>query len=230
MEEKYIEPELIGWSKQAEIALAGFDLVQRHMAWATTVALSLYKRYSFSTLEAGDFINHAMIGLIESASRFEASKSVNFRAYAGRRIHGAILNNISKYSEKDELYQFQKRRLDDSLKAIYAEHKEESVEARLINTILDLAVVCFLDEDLDHQTIQHQCTFGFEKQEIPLLLSRIKKASFELPDKEKQVLSLHYEQYVEFADISTLMNISKGRVSQLHSNGLRLLRKRLNWE
>jgi RNA polymerase sigma factor for flagellar operon FliA len=44
-----------------------------------------------------------------------------------------------------------------------------------------------------------------------------------LPDRHRTVLSLHYMEQVLLRDIASLLSVTESRVSQIHSEGLRML-------
>jgi RNA polymerase sigma factor for flagellar operon FliA len=48
-----------------------------------------------------------------------------------------------------------------------------------------------------------------------------------LPARQQQVIRLHYFNGLQFVDIAEAMGITKGRVSQLHKEGLEQLRRML---
>jgi RNA polymerase sigma factor for flagellar operon FliA len=48
-----------------------------------------------------------------------------------------------------------------------------------------------------------------------------------LPEKVAFVIDQHYRRDVPFQQIAILLGLSKGRVSQLHAQGLDLLRKQM---
>ncbi len=48
-----------------------------------------------------------------------------------------------------------------------------------------------------------------------------------LNEKEQMVISLYYKEQLKIKEISSIMGISDSRVSQIHSNALRKLKKHL---
>ncbi|MBC7987854.1 MAG: hypothetical protein H7X93_14475 [Sphingomonadaceae bacterium] len=45
--------------------------------------------------------------------------------------------------------------------------------------------------------------------------------------RERDIVRYHYQEGLDFTQIGLLMNLTKGRISQLHRTTLALLRKRL---
>ncbi|MCO6547899.1 MAG: sigma-70 family RNA polymerase sigma factor, partial [Gilliamella sp.] len=50
-----------------------------------------------------------------------------------------------------------------------------------------------------------------------------------LPEKEKLVLSLYYQEDLNLKEIGKVMNISESRVSQLHSQAIKRIQSKVNF-
>ena len=50
-----------------------------------------------------------------------------------------------------------------------------------------------------------------------------------LPEREAAIIRQHYENGVSFSQIAQLLDLSKGRVSQLHAHALAKLRTRIGY-
>ena len=59
------------------------------------------------------------------------------------------------------------------------------------------------------------------------LREQVLKAIDGLPDREKQVLSLYYQDELNLKEIGAVLNVGESRVSQLHSQAIKRLRARL---
>ncbi len=56
---------------------------------------------------------------------------------------------------------------------------------------------------------------------------RIAEAIGQLPEREKLVLALYYDEELNLKEIGLVLSVSESRVSQLHSQALLRLRSRL---
>jgi len=83
-------------TKAEQRALAHRDrLVLEHLEWARGIAAKLARRLpTWFTPE--ELVGPAEIGLIEAASRYDATKNDNFRAYAQRRVFGSCIGAIRR--------------------------------------------------------------------------------------------------------------------------------------
>lgn len=78
-------------------------LVEEHLQWARGIAESVVRKLpTWFTVE--DLIGPAEIGLIQAASRYDASKNDNFRAYAQQRVFGACIASIRRREYKERAH------------------------------------------------------------------------------------------------------------------------------
>ena len=73
---------------QQELVLKHADLVKR-------IAYHLVSRMP-PNVEVDDLIQSGMIGLMDAAKHYSATKGANFETYAGIRIRGAMLDEVRK--------------------------------------------------------------------------------------------------------------------------------------
>ena len=68
---------------------------------------------------------------------------------------------------------------------------------------------------------------AYARTEMQQLRSRLAEFVQELPAAERRVISRHYFQQIPFEEIAKGVGVTKGRISQLHTAGLRRLRELL---
>ena len=201
-----------------------------HRQWSQAVALKTYRTYYVSGLGRQDYIQYASIGLLESIDRYEPNRGVGFRSYAVKRIRGAILTNIAKFSEESSFGVWRKRQISDRLQSLTKQQGSTTEPERLvIETILDLATSFLIEEELDltlAQQEEHSDLNGFESDALVHNIT----ATFEgLPQNMREVMELHYTEHKSFSDIAKQIGLSLGRVSQIHSSAIETIRKKLCW-
>jgi RNA polymerase sigma factor for flagellar operon FliA len=86
------------------------------------------------------------------------------------------------------------------------------------------------EEGSEHFLDQHKSSE--EGDALRLLMSaefreNLKVAIGNLPEREKVLMSLYYEQDLNLKEIGAVMNITESRVSQLHSQAIARLRVKL---
>jgi RNA polymerase sigma factor FliA len=108
MDIEYRFPQEFNWIGQTELwpvrdenwSRSKKDLFAKYKNWSQALAYQLYAIYHVDGMESDDYINYAMIGLLESIERFDPRFGISFKFFAKKRIKGGILNNIVKFSEK----------------------------------------------------------------------------------------------------------------------------------
>jgi len=78
----------VGEVPQQELVIKHADLVKR-------IAYHLVSRMP-PNVEVDDLIQSGMIGLLDAAKHYSATKGANFETYAGIRIRGAMLDEVRK--------------------------------------------------------------------------------------------------------------------------------------
>ena len=215
--------------KNAGDTCAREQLIEHYLSFARMLAAKLYARRTYPELEFHDYFQHASIGLIEAVDRFDLSKAVKFEAYASSRINGAILSGIETLSEKQEQVSARKRILASRTKALSddqddANQTSEDTFASLAELAIGLATGLMLDDSGMYQRDEDGFDGDvYQSLELRQLQKKVVAAVQSLKKNEQRVISYHYLQGLPFEEVSKIMKLSKGRVSQIHREGLRHL-------
>ncbi len=211
------------------------------------IALKTVGRYQhFNYMD--DIVNEGLIALLDAVEKFDPQKKVKFETYASIKVRGAMID----YIRKQDCFP---RRLKRIAKNII--EAENDLNHRLGRTPTDQELADFLEVSLEeYEKMQAEtCALnmlsfeeiiyekGLENIEISLTGDPIRgpeqvvaekeledvlaKDIEMLNDKEKIVISLYYKEQLKIKEISDVMGISDSRVSQIHSNALRKLKKHL---
>jgi len=229
------------YANHEEDSVAG--RVERHAPLVKKIALHLLARLPDS-VQLDDLMQAGMIGLLEAAQKYEAGKGATFETYAGIRIRGAIVDEIRRGDWVPRSVHRNARKVSEAIRV---------VEARTGSEADDRAVAAELGMSINEY---HQClhdTAGgrlfsldelSEEGEAPIesddlpdnplvdLTSGAFRASLaaainELPEREKLILSLYYQEELNLKEIGAVIGVSEGRVSQLLSQSAARLRSRL---
>jgi len=204
-----------------------------------------------ANVELDDMIQAGMIGLMDAVNRFEESQGTQFEVYAASRIRGSMLDELrasdwlprsARKSQRDienAIHRLEQRlqraphetEIAGELNLSVPEYREFLGEAR------GAQLVYFDDlgghsEDEDYLE-RHVAATGAE----PLEMLRDKRfrgalvaAIEELPEREKLLMSMYYEQDMNLREIGAVMGVTESRVCQLHSQAVSRLRAKLkNW-
>ena len=72
-----------------------YELIERYAPLVKRIAYHLLARLP-ANVQVEDLIQAGMIGLLEVANKYDASKGASFETYAGIRIRGAMLDEVRK--------------------------------------------------------------------------------------------------------------------------------------
>lgn len=200
-------------------------LFARYRGLAGLLAASEFRRRPAYGLERRDFDQLASQGLMEAIDRFDPGRGVPFEAYARYRIRGAISNGLARSSEGAALY-VEKRRVElerlEVLKKAGETLPEDPLGA-LTQFVTGLAIGFMLDEAADID-VESAASDAWQSIAWRDLLHSLRHAVSKLPDGERDVVVRHYFSGTSFADIAAGMQLSRGRVSQIHKAALDRLR------
>jgi RNA polymerase sigma factor FliA len=205
-------------------------LVRYHLELARKIAASLYAQRVSNEVEFQDYLQYARVGLMESIDRFDPSREASFPTYATYRIRGSILNGIEHASEhiaqrehrrrvrtEERLISARERTQSDDEKDALSEMVDITIALALGYVLEDSGLWRSLDEDVESDP--------YKSYEFKRLRERMGLIVQALPEREQAIVKYHYFEHMEFIDIGELLGLSKGRISQLHSRALRLIRE-----
>ena len=201
-----------------------------------------------ASVQVDDLVQAGMIGLMDAAGRFEEGQGAQFETYASQRIKGAMLDELRA---NDWMPRGVRRAQRDIEKAIgRLEHRlgrapTEPEVAREMN--LSLPQYQNLLADARGAQLIHFDNADDDGDGDPYLdrhladvrgdpLEQVKDARFRkalvgaielLPEREKMLMGMYYEQELNFREIAAIMGVTESRICQLHSQAVARIRTRL---
>ncbi len=201
-----------------------------------------------SSVQVDDLIQSGMIGLMEAARKYQASKGASFETYAGIRIRGAMLDEIRKGDWAPRSVHRNSRRIAEAIRFVEGQtgrDAQDSEVAKALDMTLDeyyqrlqdsVGSRLFSFEDLLTQQGQGSREGEFRSGESSPLeglqtqhfQQHLAKAISKLPEREQLVLALYYDEELNLKEIGAVLEVSESRVSQIHSQAAHRLRARLS--
>jgi RNA polymerase sigma factor for flagellar operon FliA len=180
-------------------------------------------------LEFGDYRQFAMVGLLESIDRYVPGGAAQFRTFATRRIQGAILNGLEHLDERLEQAAAWRRARRARAESLVPDQLDVRSADRLLIDLGEVAIGLALGFILEGSGMvldpdAARCDALHDQVELRQLRRRLWDAVKQLPERERGIIELHYAQGRRFDEIAEGLDLSKGRVSQLHARAVRLLR------
>jgi len=204
--------------------------------FARVVAASYYARRFDNEIEYAEYAQLAHLGMLEAIQRFDPSFGVQFKTFASRRMHGAILDGIERLTEKQQQIAAVRRLRAQRTQSLLAPDGDERPNGpvsrtpeqvlRFVSEIgLGMAVAWLLEGTGMVDSGDSSATFPFyQSVELRQLRERLLELVKALPSQQSKVVSAHYLQEMPFEEIARSQGLSKGRISQLHKQALIALR------
>jgi RNA polymerase sigma factor FliA len=203
-------------------------IVDQHVPYARVVAAAYYRRRFHDEIPFDDYLQSARLALLECVDRYDPALGTSFRTYAARRMHGAILDNVDSYSEKQRQIAATRAMRAERIESLRDSSDDDDLFVRLANVSVGLALSIMLEGTAmvaSDATACPQAPSPYQRCELQQLRQQIHQLVDSLPDNEKRVIKHHYLQSIPFDAIAQSMNLTKGRISQLHKAALQRLRQ-----
>jgi len=229
--------------KQIQYAEA---LIVQHAPLVKRIAHHLMARLPASVV-VDDLIQAGMIGLLEASKKYETGRGAAFETYAGIRIRGAMMDEVRKGDWVPRSVHRNSRRISEAIKTIEGrtgrDASDEEVAAEL-DMSLDEYFACLKDSNAGklfslEELAEHNEGQGLELESESLtgrpseefgaqaFKTALVKQIEHLPEREKLVLSLYYEEEMNLKEIGLILDVSESRVSQIHSQAAARLKSRM---
>lgn len=203
-------------------------LFNRYVPLARAIAAAKFHQRR-GAAERGDFEHFAYEGLLQAIDRFDPLLGVPFSAYARRRIVGSIADGLARMSEVNAQIS-QRRRLEQERMRSLAPSAAAADDP--LAALSDLAVGLALGLMLEGTSLMaangaDTRPTAYESLEWREMQARLVTEVQKLPEKEAVIVRQHYHNGLSLAQIAELLDLSRGRISQLHRSALERLRKRI---
>jgi len=219
------------------------DWVIQHAPLVKRIAYHLMGRLP-DTVQIEDLIQAGMLGLLEAVKQYDASQGASFETYAGIRIRGAMLDELRRADWTPRSVHKKARMAAEAIRNVEnrlgRDANETEVAAQMgvsleeYRHILQDTAACktFSVEELiqgedsviDEIHTQHHPEQQFIEQSFQQALAN---AIADLPERERLVISLYYDEELNLREIGQVLEVSESRVSQICSQALLRLRARL---
>ncbi len=197
-------------------------------------------------VEVDDLIANGVLGLVDAVSKFDTTKRVKLESYARHRVRGGILDGLRGADPASR----DLRRKNKKIQKLYRELemklgrpvKDEEIAAALgVNlaqwhsTLNEIQSVGFdfgarpisagPTSNAVSRRIEPALLAGNEADPFDLCYRReqreiLGRALSHLRERERQIITLYYQQELTMKQIADRLNVDESRVSQLHSAAL----------
>jgi RNA polymerase sigma factor for flagellar operon FliA len=187
-------------------------------------------------LDFEDLVMVGIIGLIDAMNKFKKDKKNQFKTYAEFRIRGEIIDELRKQDwmtrserSKQKKYKRAKNHLTEELGRTPTSLEISNVLSFKSKDMIRMEQYEIGDtikqykegETLGSENLQSS---EFDHYSLKKTLSVVLD---ELPRTMRLILTLKYFEDLNFFEISKVVNLSEGRICQLHSEALGILKNYL---
>ena len=201
------------------------------------------------TVEVDDLVNVGIIGLIQAIERYDPSRDNKFMTYAVFRIKGAVLSELRSRDFLGRTTRKKIRSLEKAYMSLEQKLGREALDEEVAEALeMDLEQFYQVKRMSSISFVSFEelgCTSRDEKEvflnslmnsdgDDALSLTTIKEIKGtlarhieHLPEKERLVVSMYYNDEMTMKEIGMVLEITESRVSQIHSQAVIRLRSKL---
>jgi len=213
------------------------DLVRR-------IAYHLVGRLPES-VDVNDLIQTGMVGLMEAARNFKSDRGANFATYAGIRIRGAMLDELRRGDWSPRSVHRRNRQLAEAMERLERRLGRSAEPAEIANEMgveieeyfqivqdATQARMLSVDDMLNPDAESTQLSVDDGTPDACMLAEQMRQSVAEaidsLPEREKIMMRLYYEDDMNLREIGEVLGVSESRVCQLHGQALTRIRARVH--
>lgn len=202
------------------------------------------------SVQVDDLIQNGMLGLLDAIARYDEGPGAQFETYAVQRIRGAMLDGLRENDWLPRGLRREMRRVEAAVCALEQQHGRVPLERELAEA-LGMPLEEYqklLQEARGHQLVyledlgdsdegegegyleRHLASSHSDPLELLLdqnMRSVLITAIDELPDREKMMMALYYDEELNLREIGEVMGVTESRVCQLHTQAIARLRSRM---
>lgn len=200
-----------------------------------------------ANVQVEDLVQTGMLGLLDAIQRYDAAQGAQFETYASQRIRGAMLDGLRSSDWFPREVRRNSRRVEDAIHV---------TEQRLGRTVTEREVADELgipleeyhrllletrgnqlvyyndyDEEGEDHFLDRHCGDSASEPLARLMgenfHSELTRAIANLPEREKLVMALYYDEELNLKEIGEVLGVGESRVCQLHSQAIARLRSKL---
>ncbi|MGE4505555.1 MAG: FliA/WhiG family RNA polymerase sigma factor [Desulfovibrionaceae bacterium] len=199
-------------------------------------------------VELGELMSAGSLGLLDALKKFRPDLGIRFDTYSENRIKGAMLDELRRMDWFSRGLRQKVKTIEEAIRRIEHETGEpataEQIERRTGMSAKEVQVgmealqnqMCVSLDAFQDNLLGSRDASGenepYQNTAFQEMVTKVAGLIEELTEREKLVIALYYGEELNMKETAEVMEITEGRVSQLHSQALRKLREnyRLKYE
>lgn len=217
--------------------------IEQYLPMVRRQALALQVRLP-ANIDLDDLIQAGVLGLLDSMSRFDADAGASFATFASQRVRGAMIDELRSRDWLPRSVRRNARAMDASVRKLeqkYGRPPSEIEIAEDLEMTLEEYRQLLSDtncgyllpfEELVSEGGEPEADDSSFARPFDALLdvqqrARLVEAIEELPEREKLLMALYYQEELNLKEIGVVLGVTESRVCQLHSQAVGRLRTKL---
>jgi RNA polymerase sigma factor for flagellar operon FliA len=200
-----------------------------------------------ASVEVDDLIQVGLIGLMDAVSRFDGTQGAQFESYATQRIRGAMLDELREADWLPRHVRQKSRQIETAIHSLQQRLGKPPTEQEIskemgipidqyqgmLNDVKGSQLLYYEDfSDDDSANFLERYLVDGSSDPLALLEDEGFRASLieaihTLPERERSMMGMYYEQDMNLKEIGVVLGVSESRVCQLHSQAVARLRAQL---
>jgi len=200
-----------------------------------------------ASVEVDDLIQVGLIGLMDAVGRFDGTQGAQFESYATQRIRGAMLDELREADWLPRHVRQKSRQIESAIHRLEQRNGKSPTEHE-ISAELGLAIdqyqsmlgdvkcsqLLYYEDFSDEDSASFLERYLVDGSNDPLSVledegfrAGLVAAIHHLPERERSMMGMYYEQDMNLKEIGAVLGVSESRVCQLHSQAVARLRAQL---
>lgn len=222
------------------------DVIRQYLPLVKRIAYHMMARLPAS-VEVDDLIQVGLIGLMDAVNRFDGSQGAQFESYATQRIRGAMLDDLRDADWLPRHIRQKSRAIESAINKLAQRNGRPPTELEISAEMgIPLSDYQSMLGDVKGNQLLYYEDFSDEESsdflerylvdDVSDPLSLLEDDGFrkgliqaieDLPEREKNLMGMYYEQDMNLKEIGAVMGVSESRICQLHSQAVARLRAKM---
>jgi len=222
------------------------DVIRHYLPLVKRIAYHMMARLPAS-VEVDDLIQVGLIGLMDAVNRFDGTQGAQFESYATQRIRGSMLDDLRDADWLPRHIRQKSRQIESAINRLAQRNgrapTEQEISAEMGIALADYQSMLgdvkgnqllYYEDFSDEESSDFLERYLVDDASDPLSLLEdegfrrgLIGAIDDLPERERDLMGMYYEQDMNLKEIGAVMGVSESRICQLHSQAVARLRAKM---
>jgi RNA polymerase sigma factor for flagellar operon FliA len=199
-----------------------------------------------ASVQVDDLMQAGMLGLLDALQNFDEHQGAQFETYASQRIRGAMLDELREIDWAPRSVRKNAREIEQTISTLQQKLGRAPMEQEIADAMgVTLAEYQSMLADVrGHMLLYYEDFHDEEGDPVELNLPDSRATPFEalhdaglrsaliraieaLPEREKMVMAMYYQEDLNLKEIGAVLGVSESRVCQIHTQAVMRLRSML---